>query len=209
MVADRDGQPLAAAGVSLRTDGDGDEWSSGTRMQTASARDGSFSFDMVPAGTYRLRVERNGYAETEERELRVPSRGSPPPVTVRLVTGVDVVGRVELPTGTEPPRWMFVEFRRADDGGGRKGARVGRRERRLPGDRSAPRAYEVRVRGRDLRLEREQVEVPSQGLEGFVLRTRREVPDAEETMEGGVIERARPARRLSALRALIRSAPGV
>lgn len=175
VVADRDSAPLSAAEVVLRAADSENEWTDGTRMQTASGRDGTFAFDEVPAGSYTLRVQRMGFAQVERKDIEVPARGQPTTVEIRMVSGVEVSGRVELASGTEAPRWMFVEFR-GKDGGGRSGAQVDGETGEFVVKGLMPGSYEVRVLGRDMRLSADTVEVGSSGESGLVLHPHAEAP---------------------------------
>lgn len=170
VIDDRTRAPVLGAEVSIRPDGkQPDNPFSGTRMQTASGRDGSFVFPSVPEGTFRVRVSRDDYADTSVGEIKVPYNGEPPPVVVRMSKGVEVTGLVELPEGTETPRWLWIEFRSEDEEGGRSGGRVDQETLAFKVDGLRPGTYQVQVRSRE-QYEPVRVLVRDGGMEGLVVR---------------------------------------
>ena len=169
--------PAPGAQINLRGEG-GDEWE-GTRMDTVAGRDGSFYFPSVPAGTYRVRARRDGYAEALATGIKVSYNGEPPPVELILSKGVDVLGMLELPSGMETPRFLWIEFQSKDQNGERAGGRVDADSLQFHVDGLKPGLYEVRLRSRQ-GFELMQVNVPVGGMEGLVLR-----PQLKQQQEGG------------------------
>lgn len=141
----------------------------GNTLRVVTERDGSFVFEAVPEGTYTLTARREGYAAATVRDVVVPYGGEPNPVDVRLVTGVAVKGRVDLPSGTAAPQFLFLEFRAKDDSSRRSGGRVDTTSMEFRVDNLFPGTYEVRYFGRDLNLEPSSIDVPVSGLIGAVL----------------------------------------
>ncbi len=142
----------------------------GNSLRVVTERDGSFVFEAVPEGTYTLTARREGYAAATVKDVVVPYGGEPNPVDVRLVTGVSVKGRVELPSGAATPQFMFLEFRSKDDSARRSGGRVDTTTMEFRVDNLFPGAYEVRFFGRDMNLEPTTLDVPVTGMLSAVLR---------------------------------------
>ncbi len=168
VVLDRDGSPVVAAEVSLRAEGAGDDFF-GTRLQTVSDAAGRFAFEMVPAGTYRLRADRKDLADALVRDIRVPVGGQPAPVEVRMAAGVIVRGTVELPAGTEQPRFLYVNFRGVENRDARGGDRVDLETMAFAIEGLAPGRYEVTAFGGQVEYDAGVVEVTRDGAEGLAL----------------------------------------
>ena len=105
-VVDAEGSPVAGAEVGLLPAGQ--RWS---RVQATTGADGTFRFEGVESGEYRVRASKEGYATSESEPLRVaaaPVGG----LELRLQAGGAIVGRV---LGLEPEALPHVEvggFRR-------------------------------------------------------------------------------------------------
>lgn len=169
VIADRDGQPVSMAELELRQDGDDNEWSDGTRMNTVAGKDGTFTFDLVPGGTYRVRARRSGFADANESGVYVPDSGSGKRVELRMVTGETVSGTVQAPPMAEDPRFLFVEFRGVEGNEARSGARVSMEGMEYEVKGLYPGKYEVRLRGRGISAAPIPLTVPSGGLKGHAL----------------------------------------
>lgn len=178
----QDGQPLLAAEVRLQPQEaaapaggapraeEPRRGPRGNSLRAVTERDGSFVFEAVPEGTYTLTARREGYAAATVRDVVVPYGGEPNPIDVRLVTGVSVKGRVELPSGSAVPQFLFVEFRSKEDSSRRSGGRVDTASMEFRVDNLFPGEYEVRYFGRDLNLESTVFDVPVVGSTSAVLR---------------------------------------
>ncbi len=100
-VVDAEGAPVAGAEVMLLAGGRG--W---TRRQATTGGDGSFRFEGVEDGEYRVRASKQGHATAESEPLRVA--GAPVGgLEVRLQAGGAIVGRV---LGLEPDALARVEI---------------------------------------------------------------------------------------------------
>lgn len=171
VVVDRDGTPVMAAEVRLRSkDASDDRPFSGGRVSTATGRDGRFEFDEVASGTYSVSVRKDGFAGAVVPDLVVPARGAPPPVEIRLENGVLVKGKVVLPPGlAEPPRFIFLEFRDVEQNERRAGDRVDVETLEFVVEGIRPGRYQVRAfAGRD-RFKPQEVDVPTNGTDGMTL----------------------------------------
>ncbi len=145
----------------------------GARMQTVSTADGSFEFEFVPSAKYRVDVRRDGLASASVSGIDVPYGGSPPPVIVKLVAGVDAKGTLELPADLAQAPFAFVEFRQQGDAGARAGGGVRKETKAFEVHGLVPGKYDVRVFVPEVQFETLQVEVPQNGLDGYVLRPQR------------------------------------
>ncbi len=148
----------------------------GARMQTVSAADGSFEFEFVPSGKYRVDVRRDGLAGAGVGGIDVPYGGSPPPVIVRLIAGVDAKGTVELPADLANAPFAFVEFRAQGDSGARAGGGVRKDNKSFEVHGLVPGKYDVRVFVPEVQFETLQIDVPPNGLDGYVLRPQKKAP---------------------------------
>ncbi|MFH0944002.1 MAG: carboxypeptidase regulatory-like domain-containing protein [Planctomycetota bacterium] len=169
--------PAPGAQINLRSEG-GDEWE-GTRMDTVAGRDGSFFFPTVPAGTYRVRARRDGYAEAVAGGVKISYNGEPPPVELVLYKGVEIRGIIELPSGMEKPRFLWLDFRSKVQDGERAGGRVDTDSMQFHVAGLKPGLYEVQLHSRQA-FELMEVTVPVGGMEGLVLR-----PQLKQQQEGG------------------------
>ncbi|MBI4879311.1 MAG: carboxypeptidase regulatory-like domain-containing protein [Planctomycetes bacterium] len=169
VVLDRDGSPVVAAEVSLRAEDAGGDFS-GTRLQTVSDAAGRFSFELVPAGTYRLRADRKDLADAHVGGIEVPFGGQPPPVEVRMTAGVFVRGTVELPSGAEQPRFMYVNFRGVENRDARGGDRVNLETMEFAIEGLASGRYEVTAYGGQVEYDAGVVDVPRDGVERLALK---------------------------------------
>ena len=79
-VLDAQGKGVAGAAVTLQMDGS-------QPVSTQSREDGSFSFPATAAGSYRLRVQRAGFAEQRQGPFAVAASGPPVELRVRLKIG--------------------------------------------------------------------------------------------------------------------------
>jgi len=162
--------------VGLRVeDGKDDSRDAGARLDTVSDKDGRFSFRMVPGGTYRVRVRREGFAPAAVSGIKVSYGGAAVPVEVRLSKGVIVSGTVVLPPDlAEEPRFMYLSFRDEDNKGIRTGDRVNLDTMAYAVDGLAPGKYKVEMYAsrRGGKFEPLIVDVPRGGTDGLVLQFR-------------------------------------
>jgi hypothetical protein len=85
-------QPVRRARVALTPDG-------GNAHTTQTDTDGAFRFDGLTAGTYRAAVDKAGFVQSSEQEPIELTRGDTRRLTVTMVPGSSVSGRITLDTG--------------------------------------------------------------------------------------------------------------
>ena len=189
VVFDRDGAPVLAAEIRLRASGAKESRNpfGGGRVSTVTGRDGRFSFDDVASGSYTVSVRKDGAAGATVKNVVVPPRGAAPPVEVRLEVGVVVKGTVVLPPEmVEPPRFLFLEFRSAEDGERQGGDRVDRETLEFVVEGIRPGRYEVRGYGGRERFAPVEVQVSSNGAEGLVVELKTAPPEDAKSQSSGV-----------------------
>jgi hypothetical protein len=199
VVDERTNAPLGTAEVRLRSDDPpkvegaqllGNEWNASARMQTTSDKDGNFAFPMVPRGRYRVDVDRGGYASRRVSGLEVEENSEPPFLTVRLMSGVRVEGRVSYPI-TDPDqdaRFAFIRFEGLDESGGSSGSRVDLEDSSFAVDELMPGRYRVTMFAGNARsLAPIEIDVPRDGLKDAMLAFEVEIPVVEK-VDGATIE---------------------
>ena len=114
----------------------------------------------------------------------VSFNGEPAPVELFLTRGVEVAGLIELPAGSEPPGFLWVEFQNQDQKGSRSGGRVDRDSLKFKVDGLRPGLHEVQVRSRES-YEPIEINVPEGGLDGVVLRLQPKVEQPSGVVKPG------------------------
>lgn len=196
VVEERTGVPVPTAEVRLRSQApkpSGEEkgrnqafgdWNTDVRMEQASDKDGWFEFEMVPSGVYYVNVSRREYAAGVVRDIEVPVGGASSLVTVKLSTGVDVSGKVNVPAaGEEERRWVYLNFRGVDEGLGNQGASVDVKTMRFKVSNVIPGRYEVTCWAGGSQLKPIPLEVPSNGLDGVELNFEPEPPPDPQQLQ--------------------------
>jgi len=171
VVVEGTGAPVLAARVRLDRVPDGDEpedKNDGGRVRTVTDKQGQFVVDLLPAGRYEVSARRDGFATTVVDDVRVPFNSFATPVTIRLVQGVAMAGTVQLPAGVQPGRWLWLEFRDAED---RRvgGARVDVESMQYEASGLMPGEHRVRVYSAEQEFDEVTVTVPAGGSAGVVL----------------------------------------
>lgn len=167
---DRNAKPLATSEVRLIAEDEAKDAPRGGRLTTVTGADGTFLFEDVPQGSYTVRARRNGFAEAKLPGVAVAAGSEPPAVELRLGAGVAVRGTIELPAGAERPDFIWLEFRSEADAGMRDGAQVRGETLAYQVDGLLPGRYTVSFFAGKVELAPLTIDVPSQGLEAFVLR---------------------------------------
>jgi protocatechuate 3,4-dioxygenase beta subunit len=121
VVFDATGGPASAAEVRLRSEGEQGGWTRQPRTMTSS--DGSFRFEPVVVGSYRVTAEAEGYAEANSEPFELRPLELRSGVALRLRAGLTLAGRVRLEGAASAPRFVRL-IARADEGAGSEGARV-------------------------------------------------------------------------------------
>lgn len=93
-----------------------------TKPATESAADGTWSADGLQEGPYEVRASADGWLDAEEKDVTAGRTD----VTLTLVAGATLRGRVLLSADMKPAAGAGVQRKSADSGGGR-GGRGGRR----------------------------------------------------------------------------------
>jgi hypothetical protein len=104
VVLDSTGAPASAAEVRLRSDGEEGGW--GRQPRAVTSADGSFRFEPVVVGNYRVTARVDGYAETSSEGFELHALELRSGITLRLPKGLSVSGRVQLPGIDAAPRFM-------------------------------------------------------------------------------------------------------
>lgn len=179
VVADQSGQPVPGSGVALASrSGDATAGLSVSfaNLSTICGPDGAFHFDAVPAGSYTVMAEAEGYARASLGPVLVPARGAPPPVLVRLEHGVTVEGVVRLPAGAEVDS-LFLWVEPEGTGSFAESADVSEESGAFRLARLAPGRYTVHVASDQEAYEDSTLVVPKEGVKGLVLELRRVARD--------------------------------
>lgn len=119
VVRESDGATVRGVRVNAELVGEDEEYE--VRLSTATVLDGSFRFDGVPVGTFKIDALSRDTPSRPVTDVEVTYGGKAGPVELVLITAVTVAGRVVLPDGLEPPRWMgmMVKGKEAISGTGR------------------------------------------------------------------------------------------
>lgn len=166
-----DRRPLSEARVRLLPLDERDQTDyEGCFLVEATGTDGSFHFDVVPEGNYKIEVQRSGFSAAATEKLRVPSRGFGPRCDLALIETVSVKGRVELPAGVAPPEALFVHFPSKAEIDFSGFVFVDPKSGEFTIESVAPGEYEVNVFGTDAMLSPVKVNVPVSGMNSCILR---------------------------------------
>ncbi|MES1205183.1 MAG: carboxypeptidase-like regulatory domain-containing protein [Pseudomonadota bacterium] len=109
-VATTDGNPLAEAHVTLATDPDDGRVPIGTARATAA---GTFRFDHVPAGRYRVRARADGHVDAT-LPIDVSGGATHPAIDLKLAPAANPAGRIEDERHTPVPLARVLVFAVAD-----------------------------------------------------------------------------------------------
>ncbi|MFI5165856.1 MAG: carboxypeptidase regulatory-like domain-containing protein, partial [Thermoanaerobaculales bacterium] len=112
VVKDAEGQPVAGAEATLlqvRTSRGGRGGAQGfanltgtgaqERKTDSTGSDGAFAIRGIAPGEFVLTIKRAGYATAQVDPVRVPEKGSAPPIEVKLIKGATISGRVANKSG--------------------------------------------------------------------------------------------------------------
>jgi protocatechuate 3,4-dioxygenase beta subunit len=120
VVMDATGMPASAAEVRLRSDGEEGGWS--RQPRTVTSADGSFRFEPVVVGKYRVTAAAEGYAEAVSEGFELHPLEMRSGLALRLQEGLTVAGFVKLQGVESAPRFLRLVAR--NEGGGSSSDRV-------------------------------------------------------------------------------------
>ncbi|MHC4844781.1 MAG: carboxypeptidase regulatory-like domain-containing protein [Planctomycetota bacterium] len=135
VVSDLDGRPLA--GVIVYTQDAREDKSWGRQTGAPTMADGSFVIDPVVAGTYRVSVRADGYANASSDVFELAELQRKDGVVIRVRPALVVSGTVTVIGLDDDPQWMWMVARSAD-GTSRDSSSVNKETGRFTFDRLSP-----------------------------------------------------------------------
>jgi hypothetical protein len=135
VVSELDGRPLQGAMVYTEDARENSGW--GRQTVSPTMADGSFLIDPVVAGTYRVTVRVEGYANTSSDVFELGELQRKNGILIRARPALVVSGTVSVEGLTETPRWMWI-VARSVDGSGRDSSSVDDDTNRFEFDKLGP-----------------------------------------------------------------------
>lgn len=134
-----------------------------TSLSAVAESSGEFAFAQVPAGSYHVAVEADGYAPAIVGPVLVPYNGEPPPLEIRLTRGSRISGVVELPEDHEfDYLYLWLEDRQTLSHGA--GTQADVKSGRFTLENVAPGSYLLNMAAHGGPFIPQEVEVPQGGL---------------------------------------------
>jgi len=174
------GQPMRGVKIRARLE-DQNEADFRVRMNTVTDLDGSFLFEGVPVGTYKIEAESNQFGCPPVSGVEVYARGKAGPIVLTMITPVVVKGRVDLPESELSARWVGMMIEPADDkSSGREWVSIRSGSGSFETKRLIPGSYKAQLWGSfETKYEKMSFLVPRGGISNLVLSPKPVEPQAE------------------------------
>ena len=146
VVRETDGSSVRGVRVTAELENEDEEYK--VRLSTATGLDGTFRFDGVPVGIFKLDATSHENPSRPVSGVEVTYGGVAGPVELVLVSPAIVTGRIVLPEGCDSPRWLGMMVKGKEQTSGTdKWVWVSRDELTFETRELIPGTYSARVHG--------------------------------------------------------------
>ena len=140
---------------------------------------GEFSFPELPAGTYQIRIEAEGFAASLAGPVEVPFNAEPPPLEIRLNRGSIVEGVLLLPEGPNTS-YIFLWIQDLEGRGFLANTDANAKTGAFKLENIAPGSYLLNIAAESGQFESIPLDVPLGGLSGLRLEARKKQPPPQK-----------------------------